>query len=158
MSLAVALKNTKPGLDGAGGRYLPASTSRAPAGSGVAENSAPSAVPTTSSLLWLTTAIGAGGWAVAALSTGTAWGAEQRVAQEAIGSRRVGRRSVEKTEEEEEAMSARGPRVRARGRVGTATLIQTGVIFGLVDALAFLASMWRACVRVRVRERWRGCG
>ncbi|KAF7038230.1 hypothetical protein CFC21_048437 [Triticum aestivum] len=33
-------------------------------------------------------------------------------------------------------MSARGPRVRARGRVGrTATLIQTSVIFGLVDAL-----------------------
>jgi hypothetical protein len=83
---------------------LPASTSRAPAGSGVLANSAPNAVPTTSSLLWLTTARGAGGVAAAALSADTACTAVERALQE-VGSRREGRRSGEKTEEDEDAMA-----------------------------------------------------
>lgn len=102
MSLGVARKNTNPGLDGAGGRYVPTSTSRAPAGSGVFKNSVLSAAPSTSSLLWLAIARGAGRVAAAttALSVDDdkARGAEERVQQE-VSSRREGK-GGEKTEEE----------------------------------------------------------
>ena len=62
VSLGVARKKTKPGLAGAGGRYVPTSTSRAWAGgSGALDSTALSAAPSTNSLLWLATATRGGG-------------------------------------------------------------------------------------------------
>lgn len=61
VSLGVARKKTKPGLDGAGGRYVPTSTSRAWAGSGALDSTALSAAPSTNSLLWRATATGGAG-------------------------------------------------------------------------------------------------
>lgn len=114
VSLEVARKNTNPGLDAAGGRTAPTSTSRASAGKGAFRNAAPNAAPSNSSLLWLTTAArGAGrGAAPPAATTAAAllsWVAEERPEQEVDG--RSARSSGEKTEEEamNEDASARAP-------------------------------------------------
>jgi hypothetical protein len=125
---------------------LPASTSRAPAGSGVLANSAPNAVPTTSSLLWLATARDAVVVAAAALSADTAWTVVERVPQE-FGSRREGRRSGEKTQEDEDAMATASCLVRAGG---------TGRRPLLSRQLGYLARRGRTCVRVRERSPGRG--
>uniref|UniRef100_A0A0E0JPY8 Uncharacterized protein n=1 Tax=Oryza punctata TaxID=4537 RepID=A0A0E0JPY8_ORYPU len=140
VSLGVARKNTKPGLAAAGGRTAPTSTSRASAVKGAFRNAAPNAVPSNSSLLWLTTAARGAGrgaappaatTAAALLSAGTAWVADERPEQEVDG--RSARSSGEKTEEEamnEDASArarvsclVRGARERHR------LFIQTSAIF-----------------------------
>lgn len=89
VSLEVARKKTKPGLDGAGGRYVPTATSRAWAGSGALGNStAVSAAPTTSSLLWLAAATRGAGRGTASSAEGTPCGGEaQRGMMVGTGSR-----------------------------------------------------------------------
>jgi hypothetical protein len=65
--------------------------------------------------------------AAAALSADTAWKAVERVLQE-VGSRREGRRSGAKTEEDEEAMATASCLVRAGG-TSTLTILSRRLIF-----------------------------
>lgn len=162
VSLGVARKKTKPGLDGAGGRYVPTSTSRACAGGGGAsDSSAPSAAPSTSSLRWLATATsGAGGGAaLSGRNTACGGGGMQRVL---VG---AGSRSEAKSGENTgEAMGEKKrPGSRARRRVWFTReqrLIQTGAIFSrsvrVVCATA-AKTRRRACVRA-ARQRPLVCG
>ena len=103
--MGVARKKTKPGLDGAGGRYEPTTTSRAWAGSGArdTDSSAPSAAPSTSSLRWLPTATrGAGrdGTAFSADGAAACGGAAQQ--RELVGA--GGRSEAKSGEDTEESM------------------------------------------------------
>ena len=119
MSLGVARKKTKPGLDGAGGRYVPTSTSRAWAGgSGALDSTAVSAAPSTNSLLWLATATSGG----AGRGTAASWTAEatpcggEAQHEMAVG---TGSRSEVKSGEktDDEAIFLGGPKSRAEQRV-----------------------------------------
>jgi len=160
--LGVARKKTKPGLDGAGGRYEPTTTSRAWAGSGArdTDSSAPSAAPSTSSLRWLATATrGAGrdGTAFSADGAAACGGAAQQ--RELVG---AGGRSEAKSGEEEDTEEAMGGRKNGLARGTASRLARAGAttpypdqtsardIFSLcsVRVTASVSVEWRAYARL----------